>query len=112
MLCVISINSSKSWDKTIIDVPFLDKFISDCLIECSAPASIPQVGWEIIKSLGLDEISLPITNFCKFPPDKLDALTSDPGVITLNLSITLPACLSIKWLFNMPYLEKLTKKIN
>ena len=86
--CVISINSSISWDKTIIEVPFLARLISDCRIEYSAPASIPHVGWEIINNLGLDEISLPITNFCKFPPDKLEALASDPGVTTLKLLIT------------------------
>ena len=61
---VISINSSRSCDKTIIEVPFFDNAISDSLIECSAPASIPQVGCEIIISFGLEEISVAITNFC------------------------------------------------
>ena len=88
ILCVISINSSISWDKTIIEVPFFARLTSDCRIEYSAPASIPHVGCEIINSFGLDEISLPITNFCKFPPDKLAALASAPGVTTLKLLIT------------------------
>ena len=57
-LCVISNNSSKSWDKTIIEVPFLAKLINDSLIANSAPASIPQVGCEIINNFGLDDISL------------------------------------------------------
>jgi len=91
ILWVISINSSKSWDKTIIDVPFLERSIRDSLMECSAPASMPQVGWEIIKSLGFDDISLPMTNFCKFPPERLEAFASDPGVTTLKFSITLIA---------------------
>ena len=56
---------------------------------------MPQVGCEIINSLGLEDISLPITNFCKLPPDKLDALTSESGVTTLNLLITLFTCFSI-----------------
>ena len=46
----------------------------------------------MINSLGLDNISLPITNFCKLPPDKLDALTSESGVTTLNLLITEFTC--------------------
>ena len=34
----ISINSSKSWEITITEVPLLANSIKDFLIECSAPA--------------------------------------------------------------------------
>ena len=102
-LCVISNNSSKSWDKTIIEVPFLAKLINDSLIANSAPASIPQVGCEIINNFGLVKISLPITNFWRFPPDKLDALTSGPGVTTLNWEITLFTWFSIFWWIMTPF---------
>ena len=72
-------------------------------MECSAPASMPQVGCEIINIFGLDDISLPMTYFCKFPPDKLDAFASDPGVTTLKSLITLFAWSSIKLLFKKLY---------
>ena len=86
-------------------MPFLDKLIKDSLIECSAPASIPHVGWDIIKSSGFDVISLPITNFCKLPPDKLEALASKPGVTTLKFFITVLVCFSIKLLSIIPNFE-------
>ena len=67
-----------------MDVPNFDNFISDCLIKFSAPASMPHVGCEIINNSGLDKISLPITYFCKFPPDKLEALELVSKHLTLN----------------------------
>ena len=81
-------SSSKSWEIIIIETPLCDNSIKDFLIKASEPASIPHVGWEIISNFGLVNISLPITNFCKLPPDKLEALASIPGVTTLNSSIT------------------------
>ena len=88
-MCEISKSSSRSWDITITDVPFLESSKIDCLITFSAPASIPQVGWEIINKFGFDKISRPITNFCKLPPDKLEALASESEVITLYSLIIL-----------------------
>ena len=49
---------------------------------------MPQVGCDMINNLGFDDISLPITNFCRLPPDKLEALASESGVTTLKFLIT------------------------
>ena len=107
MLWDISNNSSKSCEITIIDVPFFASSIKDFLIACSAPASIPHVGWEMINNFGLVKISLPITNFCKFPPDRLEALASIPGVTTLNWSITFFAWVSILLWLNYTIVGKI-----
>ena len=70
-----SSNSSKSCEIIIIDTPFCDNSTIVFLINASEPASIPHVGWDKIYSSGFDLISLPIINFCRFPPESLPALT-------------------------------------
>ena len=51
--------------------------------------SIPLVGCDAIKRLGLFSISLPTTNFCWFPPESASASVSLPGVRTSKFSITI-----------------------
>ena len=70
-------------------MPSLAKSRICCLIDDAAAASTPQVGWFTMKIFGFCINSLPITNFCKLPPDKDLARASDPPVRTSSFFIIL-----------------------
>ena len=76
---------------TKIAAPFSESVKSACLMEDAAAASTPHVGWFTINTLGFCKISLPITNFCKFPPESDPAVFWEPGVLTSNFFITFSA---------------------
>ena len=52
------------------------------LIILAAPISTPHVGWDTIKTLGSLIISLPTTNFWRFPPERDEAKGFCSGTLT------------------------------
>ena len=57
-------------------------------INCAAPTSTPHVGWATIIILGCNIVSLPTMNFCRLPPNRLEATDCSSPHLTLKRSIT------------------------
>ena len=81
-------SSSSSSEITRIATPWSRRSISACRINCAAPTSTPQVGCATIIILGCSMVSRPTMNFCRLPPDRLEATDCSPPHLTLKRSMT------------------------
>ena len=88
----ISNSSSSSSLTTSTAQPASRRASISARICAAAPTSTPQVGCEMISSLGAASISRPTMNFCKLPPDKLRAGALGPPAFTLNRAMICAAC--------------------
>ena len=81
-------NSSSSSEITRTATPRSRRSISAWRISIEAPTSTPQVGWATTMIFGSSMVSRPTMNFCRLPPDRLDAAACSSRALTLNRLIT------------------------